>query len=405
MKEGCDVLLIKNCKLIDMVDLFEEPRDILTDEGKIKEVGLKIDEARYPGCRVIDARGRLVTPGLIEAHCHMGVYTTGTPEGMDGNENTNPVTPGIRGIDAVDFLDSAYDVALRHGVTTVVTGPGSGNVIGGVFLAMKTAGGVNADRVINSELCIKMALGENPKFNYGKRDKAPRTRMMSAALMRQELFKAREYREKWQAHSKALESGQPAKEFAYNLGLHSLMRVFDGMRVKIHAHQADDILTGIRVAEEFGLRYSIEHCTEGYLIADELKKKGAACILGPTVGGKGKFEVRNKSWQCAAIMEQQGVDFAVMTDHPVIPIEGQLMQLALLVKNGLSRKGALKSVTINAATITDIQDRVGSLEVGKDADLVIWNVDPLATLSEAGTVIVDGVVVFERKVGETDVDY
>ena len=183
------------------------------------------------------------------------------------------------------------------------------------------------------------------------------------------------------------------------------MRVFGGMRVKIHAHQADDILTAIRIAEEFDLKYTIDHCTEGYLIVDQLKDKNVQCIIGPTIGGRGKFESRNKSLESAAILEREGIDFAIMTDHPVIPIEGQTMQLALFVKHGLSREAALKGVTINAAKLTDIEDRVGSIEVGKDGDIVIWDVDPLDTMSEVGVVIIDGKVVYEKKGGEVYVDY
>ena len=187
--------------------------------------------------------------------------------------------------------------------------------------------------------------------------------------------------------------------------MHSLMRVFDGMRVKIHAHQADDIQTAIRIANEFGLRFSIDHCTDGYLIVDELVKNHVQCLLGPTVGGKGKFETRHKTFEAGRILEEAGVTFGLITDAPVVPIEGQLLQAALYIKNGLSREMAFKCLTINNAIITDIDSRVGSLEPGKDADVVIWNVDPLATMSQAGIVIVDGEIVYSRKAGESNVDY
>jgi len=396
------MLIIKNCRLMDMVSINEEIMDILIDnEGKIKAIEKKINIKDYPNAEIIDAKERLVTPGFIEPHCHMGVYETGIREGMDGNESTNPATPGLRAIDAIDPMDSAYDVAIRHGVTTVVAGPGSANIIGGTFAAMKTHGNILDKFLINKEVCMKMALGENPKFNYGKRGKAPSTRMMSAAIMREQLFKAKEYHERFKEYS---EKEDKSKGFDYDLGLHSLMRVFDGMRVKIHAHQADDILTAIRIAEEFNLRYTIDHCTEGYLIVDELKKKNVQCIIGPSVGGRGKFESRNKSLESAAILEEKGIDFAIMTDHPVIPIEGQTMQLALFVKHGLSREAALKGVTINAARLTDIDDRVGSIEVGKDGDIVIWNIDPLDTMSEVAMTILDGKIVYENE-GSGIVDY
>lgn len=388
-----------------MIDIFEEKYDILIDDSKILKVEKEIDNADYPDAKIIDAKGRLVTPGFIESHCHMGVYETGIAEGMDGNETTNPSTPHLRAIDAIDPMDAAYDVAIRHGVTTVVAGPGSANIIGGTFAAMKTYGNILDKALIEKEICMKMALGENPKTNYGKRGKAPSTRMMSAAIMREELFKAREYHQKFKEYEEKQKNGDEEAKFDYDAKLHSLMRVFDGLRVKIHAHQADDILTGIRIAEEFNLRYTIDHCSEGYLIADELKAKNVQCIIGPTAGGRGKFESRNKHLVSAAILESKGVDFAIMTDHPVIPIEGQTMQLALFVKHGLSREAALKGVTINAARLTDIDDRVGSIEVGKDADIVIWDVDPLDTMSETGTVIIDGKIVYEKKEGEVYVDY
>lgn len=390
------MLLIKNGRLLTMAEAGEQPGDILIDGTKICKVG-NMDTVPE-NCQVIEAAGRLVTPGLIEAHCHLGILGTAAPEGVDGNENTNPALPGLRGLDALKPDDAAFDVAVKYGVTTVVTGPGSSNIIGGTFVALKTAGKDLDSRIINPEICMKTALGENPKINYGKRGKAPKTRMMSAAIFREQLFKAKEYHENYK------ENGQKP-DFKFDFHLHSLMRVFDGMRLKIHAHQADDILTGIRIANEFGLRYSIDHCTEGYLILDELKKNNTACIIGPTAGGKGKFETRNKTFAAGKLMEDAGIPFAITTDAPVIPIEGQLMQAALYVKNGVSREAALKAITINAARVTDIDSRVGSIEPGKDADLVIWNVDPLATMSQAGVVIIDGTVVYERKAGESLVDY
>lgn len=400
-KGGNSLILIKNCNLVNMAGIDGEQYDILVDD-KIVKIEKKIDEKSMENLKVIDAKGRLVTPGLIEPHCHMGIYETAVKEGIDGNETTNPATPGLRALDAIDPMDAAYDVAIRHGVTTVVAGPGSANIMGGTFVAMKTYGNIVDKTLINGEITMKMALGENPKVFYGKQSKAPKTRMMSAAIMREQLFKAKEYHEKFKEYEKHKDNKEG---FEYDLNLHSLMRVFEGLRVKIHAHQADDILTAVRIAEEFGLKYTIDHCTEGYLIADELKAKNVQCIIGPVAGDKSKFEVRNKTLESAAVLEAKGVDFAIMTDHPVIPIEGQLMQLALFVKHGLSRKTALKAVTINAARLTDISDRVGSIEVGKDADIVIWDIDPLDTLSETGIVIIDGEIVYEKKEGEVYVDY
>lgn len=379
-----------------MAGIYEQAGDILIDDGKIVKVG---NVGEVPdSCEIIDAAGRTVTPGLVEAHCHMGLWGTACQEEMDGNENTSPALPGLRGLDAINPEDATFDVALRHGITTVVTGPGSANIIGGTFLAIKTAGEDMDSRVICPELAMKMALGENPKTNFGKRQKAPKTRMMNAAIMREQLFKAKEYYENYKIN------GQNP-DFPYDFHLHSLMRVFEGMRVKIHAHQADDIQTAIRIANEFGLHYSIEHCTEGYLMVDELKKNNVQCLLGPTVGGKSKIEVQHRSFEAGRILEEAGVTFALITDAPFVPIEGQLLQAALYVKNGMSREMGIRSVTLNAAKITDLDHRIGSLEPGKDADVVIWDVEPLATMSQAGIVIVDGKVAYERKAGESNVDY
>lgn len=390
------MLLIKNGNLITMAGLYEQTGDILIDDGKIVKVGQvgPVPES----CEIIDAAGRTVTPGLVEAHCHMGLWGTACQEEMDGNESTSPALPGLRGLDAVNPEDATFDAALRHGITTVVTGPGSGNIIGGTFMAIKTAGEDVDSRIVRQELAMKMALGENPKTNFGKRGMAPKTRMMNAAIMREQLFKAKEYYENYKVN------GQKP-DFPFDFHMHSLMRVFEGMRVKIHAHQADDIQTAIRIANEFGLRYSIEHCTEGYMIPEVLKKNNTQCLLGPTVGGKGKVETQNRSFDAGRILEEAGITFALITDAPFVPIENQLLQVALYVKNGMSREMAIRSVTLNAARITDIDARVGSIEPGKDADVVIWDVEPLATMSQAGTVIIDGRIAYQRKAGESNVDY
>ena len=390
------MLLIKNGTLITMTGSYKQTGDILIENGKISRIGNDLPVSE--GCKVIDAAGKVVTPGLVDAHCHIGLWGTVSSAEMDGNEYTSPALPGLRGIDALKWNDPTFNVAVRHGVTTVVTGPGSANIIGGTFTAVKTAGKDLDSRVVKQETCMKMALGENPKFCFGKQNKAPKTRMMNAAIMREQLFKAAEYHEKYKKHG-------DDPEFPYDFHMHSLMRLFDGMRVKIHAHQADDIQTAIRIANEFGLRYSVDHCTEGYLIVDELAKNHVQCLLGPTVGGKSKMELSHRSFDAGRILEEAGVTFGLITDAPFVPIEGQLLQAALYVKSGLSREMALKCLSINNAIITDIDSRVGSLEPGKDADVVIWDVEPLDTMAQAGIVIIDGQGVYEGKAGESNVDY
>ncbi|MDO5725212.1 MAG: amidohydrolase [Tissierellia bacterium] len=392
-------MLIKNCSL-KYTKYDEGLYDILIENGKIKEIGKDLQKES-----AIDAKGAIVTAGLIEPHCHMGVYDTATPEGIDGNEYTNPITIGLRGIDALNFFDSAYDVALRNGITTLVCGPGSANIMGGSFAAVKSFGRDLKKRIVKAETTLKMALGENPKFAYGKKGKAPSTRMMSAALMRENLYKAKEYWQKYKAHKLEVDAGKNPQQFNYDLNLHSLMRVFDGMIVKIHAHQADDIMTAVRISEEFGINYTIDHCTEGHLIIDFLKEHNTKAILGPVLGGKSKFEVRNKSLKNAGIFEKAGLFFAIMTDHPVIPVECQRMQISQLIKYGLSRQMALDAITKNAAIMTGIEDRVGSIEIGKDGDIVIWDSDPFDTFSHAKMVIVDGELAYENWEDRYDVDY
>lgn len=393
-------MLIKNCEL-KYTEYNDGLYDIYIEDGVIQDIGKDLD---YPG-KIFNAEGKLVTAGFVEPHCHMGIYETAVPEGMDGNEITNPITIGLRAIDAIDPYDTAYDVALRNGVTTLCCGPGSANIMGGTFAAVKSHGKNLDKRLVKAETSLKMALGENPKFAYGNRHMAPSTRMMSAAMMRENFHKAREYKEQYEAYEKALENGEKPKDFKFDLNMHSLMRAFDGMIVKIHAHQSDDIITAVRIAEEFNLNYTIEHCTEGHLILDYLKEHNVKAILGPVLGGKGKFEVRNKSLENAGMFEKAGMMFAIMTDHPVIPEEAQRMHLSQLIKYGLSRQGAHDAVTINAAKINGIDDRVGELAKGKDGDVVIWDADPFDTYAHADTVLIYGRVVFDRKGQLDDVDY
>lgn len=389
-------MLIKNC-FLKYQDRSEGLKDIQIKKGKIVYIGENLETSG----RLIDAGGRIVTPGFVEPHCHMGVYETAVPEGMDGNESTNPITIGLRGVDAIDPYDTAFEVALRNGVTTLVCGPGSANIMGGSFTAVKSFGDTFQSRIITREIALKMALGENPKFNYGKRGEAPATRMKSAALMREYLFKAKEYREKYRRHKE----DEDSEHFNYDMHLHSLMRAFDGMLVKIHAHQADDIMTAIRIAEEFDLNYTIEHCTEGHLIIDYLKEHKVRAILGPVLGGKSKFEVRNKSFENGRIFEESGLLFAIMTDHPVVPEESQRMQLSQMIKHGLSRQAAFDAVTKNAAKIVGLDKRVGEIAKGKDADIVIWDADPFDTYSHADVVLVDGRIAHVRRGEVEDVDY
>ena len=394
------MLLIKNCKLIDMNKVYKEKRDILIDGKKIVEIAEEIKAK--DDYDIVDAKMKLVTPGLIESHCHMGVYDTGAESGIDGNETSDPLLPGLRGLDAINPFDSGFYAARKHGVTTIVTGPGSANLMGGTFIALKTSDEDLDQRIIKEEAALKMALGENPKRVYGSKGKSPVTRMGSAALMREEFFKAKAY---WEKLKKYKKTKDPADKPKYDIHLASLSRAFDGMRVKIHAHEADDIITAIRIAEEFSLNYSIEHTTSGKMILDYLKDHQVDCIVGPSLGFKTKYELKHKGAEIGGLMEERGIRFAITTDHPVIPIEAMLSQVILYIKKGASKKKVLEALTINAAKITDIDERVGSLEVGKDADLVIWEVPPFETLYQAGKVFINGKLAYDHKEEGYDFDY
>lgn len=383
--------IIKNATLFTMEDKKEFSGSIVIDGNKIKEIGEDIDLSAYKDAEVINADGAIVTPGLVDPHCHIGIMEEGIRfEGNDTNEISGPIYPELRGIDSVYVKDMAFEYTYKAGVTTVNTGPGSANIIGGTFTAMKTFGETVEDMVIKEETCMKMALGENPKRVYGSNQKNPATRMASAALMREWLFKAKEYHEKYTAWKNEEED---AKKPDFNMKLHSLMRVFDGMLVKIHAHRADDIMTALRIIDEFDLNATIDHATEAYLIKNEMKKRDAKLIIGPTLGMASKYELVNKSFKSAKILEDVGVEFSIMTDHPIITLDTMLVQAALFVKEGLSRQKALEALTITAAKMNGIDDSVGSLKVGKDADIVIWDGDLFDIMTKTKLVMINGEVV------------
>lgn len=387
------MILIKNAYLIGMKDVNYELMDILVEESKIKGIG-HFEAKDYPESTVINAKKRYVTPGIVDPHCHIGIFEEAIGfEGADGNEMTNPVFPELRAIDAIKPQDVAFQEALEAGVTTVATGPGSANVIGGTFCVMKTYGKTIDDMIVLPESSMKMALGENPKRVYNSKSQSPSTRMASAALIRDALIKAREYKAKLDKYQVDLANGKEVSKPEFNMKWHSLMRVFDGFLVKIHAHQQDDIVTAIRIIEEFGLNATIEHATEGHLIADYLKEHHQRVIIGPTLGSKSKYELRNKTFKSAKILSDNRIEFAIMTDHPVIHLANSLTQVGIFVREGLPELEALRAVTIYAAKINGVDNLVGSIEVGKDADIVIWNNHPLHYLTKPDYVIVNGNIV------------
>lgn len=383
------MLLIRNAKLFTMEGAgYIEGGDVLIDGENIRAVGTALSA---PGAKVIDARGAYVTPGLVDAHSHIGMWEDGQrDETGDGNEATDPVTPQLRAVDAVNPVDRCFAEACRAGVITVATGPGSANVLGGQFLAMKTFGTSLREMLLREPLAMKAAFGENPKSVYGAGGKRPCTRMGTAAVLREAFYEAREYMQKRQ-------SADEDKRPAFSLKNEALSRVLRReIPLKMHAHRADDILTAIRLADEFGLRASVEHCTEGYLIAEELRASGVGVVLGPLLTERGKPELRNLSMAAPAILHRAGVKFALMTDHGVIPEQYLAVQAGLCVREGLPEMEALRAITINAAELIGLADRVGSLAPGKDADLALFDAHPLEARTHACLVVVNGQIAYER---------
>ena len=381
------MLFIKNGYIKTMAGPDIENGAILIDDnGKIAAVGT--DLTAPVGAAVVDAEGRLVTPGCVEAHCHIGLDNEAVGwEGHDYNETVDPLTPQMRAIDSIYPQDEAFENAIRNGVTSACTGPGSANVVGGTFAAIKLVGKRVDDMIIKYPLAMKCAFGENPKRCYGQSGrKAPMTRMGTAALLRELLFKTRRY----------LQDKENGKNPGFDMKLEAMIPVIKGeLPLKAHAHRADDILTAIRIAKEFDLKLTLDHCTDGAVIADELAKEGYPAFVGPSLGKKSKIELDHKSFTTPAVLHEAGVPISIITDAPVIPLQYLPMCAGLAVNAGLPAEEAWRAITINPATLTGIGDRVGSLEVGKDGDVVIWTADPITTVGAAAyTTVIDGKIVY-----------
>lgn len=374
-------MIIRNGLIFDAVSREPYRGDILIRNGKIEAVGGTY-EADDP---VIDADGLRVYPGLVDAHCHIGLDNYGIgPAGFDYNEHNDPVCPQLRGIDSFNPMELGIAKALAGGVTSVCTGPGSANVLGGTFIAVKMHGTCVDDMIIRDPAAMKCAFGENPKRCYS--DKGISARMTTAAKLREILFKAREYAEKLDSAA-----DDPSKKPAFDMKLHSMLPVIRGeIPLKAHAHRADDICTAIRIAKEFGIRLTIEHCTEGHLIVNELVRAGYPVAVGPTLGGAGKVELVNKTFDTPGILAKAGLSVSIITDSPVIPQEYLPLCAGLAVKAGMDPFDALKAITINPARHIGIEDRVGSIEAGKDADIVVTDGDIMVSDTNIIAVILDG---------------
>lgn len=386
------MLAIVNGKVYTITGGVIEEGVVLIDGGKIVAVGkdVKIPE----GAEIVDAKGKTVTPGLIDSHSHLAVF--GEPSvwaNADGNETSDPITSQIRGIDSLNPQDPAIPDVLAGGVTTVYTGPGSANVIGGTGFVMKLRGRTAEEMVIPGTEGMKMALGENPKRVYGEgQHKTPKTRMGNAAVLRDALVKAQNYMNKAEK-AEAKGENPPDRDLKMEALIPVLKRQ---MKARIHAHRADDIMTAIRVAEEFNLDYVIEHCTEGYKIADVLAAKHVQATIGPLLMSRGKMEIIDTKLENPGILNKAGVKVAIQCDTSS-NTKWLGLHAGLAVKEGMCPEEGLKAVTLYPAEIIGVADRLGSIEPGKDADVVIWSGHPFCTMTHAEKVFIDGKLEYERK--------
>ena len=386
---------IKNAVLHTMEGIDYENGWLTAENGVITGLGPMGVCPEKPGEAWLDLDGAHVYPGFIDAHTHLGMWEDGLGfEGDDGNEETDPLTPQLRAIDALNPMDRCFREALEAGVTTVVTGPGSANPIGGQMAAVKTYGRCIDKMIVKAPLAIKMALGENPKTVYHGKHQAPVTRMATAALIREQLYKAERYLDD-------LEKSRAEDEFdppEYDARCEALLPLLRGeIQAHIHCHRADDIFTAIRIGEEFNLDYVIVHGTEGHLITEELAEKKARVLSGPVLCDRSKPEQRNLTPAGPGKLSAAGVQTAIITDHPVIPLQYLPLCAGLAAREGMEPAAALRAITIEPARICGIDNRVGSLAVGKDADCVVFRADPLTLAAKPERVFVAG-----REIGKEE---
>ena len=381
-------MLITNVTVHTMEGVTIPNGYVAVSGDKIAKVGPMEECPGHWEGETLDGEQGHVLPGFVDAHSHLGMF--GDAQGFeadDGNEATDPCTPHLRAIDAINPLDRCFQEARAAGVTTVLTGPGSANPISGQFAAIKTAGRWVDEMVIKAPVAMKLALGENPKCVYNERHETPVTRMATAAIIRENLRKALEYAEKLEKAEADEEEDKPD----YDAKLEALLPVVRGeLPVHIHAHRADDIATGVRIAKEFGLKCVIVHGTEAHLIHELLEQEGIPVITGPALVDRSKPELANMTIESPAVLTLRGVKTAICTDHPEVPIQYLPLCAALAVKGGMNPEAALAAITINAAKIAGIDDRVGSLAPGKDADLVLTTGHPINLLSRVKAVFING---------------
>ena len=388
------MIAIKDGKIFTITKGVIDKGTVLVEDGKIKAVGKNVKIPK--GAEVIDASGKVVMPGLVEAHCHIGIWeeTIGWA-GSDGNEATEPATPHMRAIDAIkaNADEGGLEAALKAGITTAQVLPGSANVIGGWGVVIKTTPRVVVDdMVLLHPSGMKVAFGENPRRVYGvEQKKMPSTRMGVAGILRDWLQKTKNYIEK-----KERFKDEPEKMPEVDVKLEALEPVLRGeIPLRAHAHRADDIATAVRIAEEFGVKISWEHATEGHRIAEWIAEKGIPAVWGPSLTARGKWEMRELDFSTPKTLHDAGVKFAIQTDALGQPIGFLPLCAGLAVKHGLPYDAALKAITITPAEIIGVADRVGSIEKGKDADLRILDGDPLELRTKVEMVLIDGEIVYK----------
>ena len=376
-------MILKNGMIYDGVNPQPYQGDVAIREGRIAAVGG--EATPLPEEEILDVSGKRVYPGLVEAHCHLGLDNYGMGyEGHDYNEMNDMLACQMRAIDSFNPMEKGVGMALEGGVTTVGTGPGSANVLGGTFMAVKTWGNCVDDMVVRTPVAMKCAFGENPKRCY--KDKGDSTRMTTAAKLREMLFRTREYMERKEAAGDDV-----LKRPAFDMKLEAMIPVLRGeIPLKAHAHRADDICTAIRIAKEFGVKLTLEHCTEGHLVVDEVVRSGAPAAVGPTLTNASKIELVNKTFDTPGILARAGVQVSIITDSPVIPQQYLSLCAGLAVKAGMDPFAALQAITINPAKHLGVADRVGSLEVGKDGDVVVTDGDIMVSDTHVVAVFVNG---------------
>lgn len=379
------MLAVINAFLITICDTTIKDGKILIENGKISAIGREIDIPH--NCRIIDAMGRPVTPGLIDAHTHAGISEQGTGwAGNDTNEATGPVNPYCRVRDGINMRDKAFDEFREAGITSIGVLPGSSNILGGTGLALKCTGTIVDEAVIKDPIGIKAALGENPKKSYGKNNQSPATRMGNAAVLRESLLKAKQYAEKENKNS-------------MDIQCEALLPVIKKeIPLLIHCHRHDDIITAVRISREFDIRFVLEHVTDGHLIADFLKKHNVHCAVGPTLHYGSKIENRDRNFRTPIHFDRKGVPFCFITDHPVVHGKNLMLTAGIAVQWGMKEERALRAITLGSAEHIGISDRAGTLEPGKDADLVIWSDNPLEFTTFADITIINGEIVYKREV-------